>query len=358
MSIVKTEAQIRDVIEKYKALPHLSKRAAAKEIGIPYSTLCYTLKHLAPKNGIATGAQEEAEPRKTIIVQPIPSDDLPVEEIISFQERSFEQLKRYKEASRQIKIAITVPGPIGLWWFGDPHLDDKGCDIGAAFAHAKMTADHEYVFGCCIGDTTNNWIGSLAKLYSQQNMSKKRALRVQEHFLRTAKWLYVIDGNHDLWSGDDSPIAAILADLGVLHRSSGCRVRLELPNGDPVTINSRHEHKGNSMYNTAHGATKEARHGARDHIVINGHKHSSGYMPTKNPENGEVSHAIQVASYKVYDSYADQEGFKDHAFSPGCMTVIDPELPATNPDRIKVFWDAEQGLDYLQYLRKSRGYEV
>jgi hypothetical protein len=62
-------------------------------------------------------------------------------------------------------------------------------------------------------------------------------------------------------------------------------------------------------------------------------------------------HAIKVASYKVYDRYAKDRGFRDNALSPCAVTVIDPDLPPDHPDMVKVFWEPEVGADYLRWLR-------
>ena len=33
------------------------------------------------------------------------------------------------------------------------------------------------------------------------------------------------------------------------------------------------------------------------------------------------------------------------------MTVIDPNLPDTHPDVVKVFWDIEEGVEFLNWKR-------
>lgn len=355
---------VENFVAAYEKYAHLSEAEAAAHMGISSDQVWRFKNKYAPRYDIEVPSGkmqfEDARPEKQtrlLTVQSLPSDDLPIEDIIDFQARRFEQKRKYEEMSKQIKIDIHVKGPLGIWWFGDPHVDDSGTDIRALFDHAKMTRDHDYVFGGNIGDTTNNWVGGLARLYANQDTSKATGLKIQKKFLNAVKWLFVIDGNHDAWSGADSPIKPILEDMSVLHMSAACRVKLELPEGEPVTINSRHNFPGNSMYNTAHGATKELKMGIRDHIAINGHKHSSGYLPFKAPGTGEICHAVQIASYKIFDSYAKDLGFQDAHFSPGCMTVIDPFLPATSPDRIKVFWDADMGLRYLQCLRTHYGFK-
>jgi hypothetical protein len=96
---------------------------------------------------------------------------------------------------------------------------------------------------------------------------------------------------------------------------------------------------------------KAALMGTRDHIYVAGHKHESAYSVLKDPIQGITMHAIKVASYKVYDRYAKERGFRDNSLSPCALTVIDPSLPNDHPDMVKVFWEPEVGADYLRWLR-------
>ena len=68
------------------------------------------------------------------------------------------------------------------------------------------------------------------------------------------------------------------------------------------------------------------------------------------PQDDRVCHAIQVASYKLYDRYARDKGFKDQHVSPAVLTVIDPK--AAPAGYVTVFHDINNGVDYLTYLRK------
>ena len=91
--------------------------------------------------------------------------------------------------------------------------------------------------------------------------------------------------------------------------------------------------------------------GTRDHIYVAGHKHESAYSVLKDPINGIAMHALKVASYKIYDRYAQEKGFRDNALSPCAVTVINPGLPETHPDMVKIFWEPEEGAAYLGWLR-------
>lgn len=361
-----------DTLASWNANSYKTYTDVAAQLGIHRSTLVRRLvearesgHEVFPPANDSTAKQTTLEPAygraandDFLEIEAMPLPDLPVEEIVAHRIKEFEQKRAWEEANKLIPIKIKIPGPIGIWWFGDPHLDDDGTDIGAAFRHAELTRKYDWLFGANIGDTTNNWVGRIAHLYSQQNMGKSRALRVAEHWIKLAKWLLFIDGNHDCWSGDDNPLQWIMRGSTGLHRPDGARVELVLPYGEPVRIHARHDFKGHSMWNPGHGAVKAFHMGTRDHIKISGHKHESFETTLKDPETGIASHIIKVASYKSFDRYAKQLGLGDQALSPGCMTAIRPELAATHPDRIKVFWDADEGVDYLIYARQRAGLPV
>jgi hypothetical protein len=202
-----------------------------------------------------------------------------------------------------------------------------------------------------VGDTTNNWVGRLARLYANQSTSAAQAWKLAEWFISRTRWLYMVGGNHDAWSGSADPIKWIARQQDTLYQSSECRIGLRFPSGREVIVNARHDFAGHSMWNPAHGQMKAAQMGHRDHLMISGHKHTSGYGVIKDPSSGRICHAVQVASYKLYDSYAKERGFRDQTLSPACLTVINPDLAEDHPDMIKLFWDPMEGVEYLKWKR-------
>jgi hypothetical protein len=95
---------------------------------------------------------------------------------------------------------------------------------------------------------------------------------------------------------------------------------------------------------------KASQMGFHDHILINGHKHTSGYGLIKDPAGGTVSHCIQVGSYKIHDRFAKERGFRDQHISPSVVTIIDPD--ATEVGLVTVFHDVEAAVDYLTWKRE------
>lgn len=351
-----TEAQARKILKRYEKFAHLPREVAARKLGIPGSTLRGYLDKYPARFDIEVPkspgrAMRPAIVHETFSIPELPDDDLPVEEIVEMRAREFAQKKAHEEATKLIPITIKLKGAIGILHFGDPHLDDDGTDIAEAFRHAALTKSVEGLFGANLGDTTNNWIGRLARLYGQQNMGRKRAIRVAEHFVRSANWLYIIAGNHDLWSGDDDPVRWISQGCQALYAPSEIRLELNFPEGDPFRINARHDFAGQSQWNPVHALMKAFMMGFRDHLFVAGHRHESGYGALKDPDSGIMGQMVRCASYKIYDRYAKEKGFRDQSFGPACVTVIDPALPDKHPDRCKVFWDVDEGVRYLQFKR-------
>jgi len=288
---------------------------------------------------------------KEFSIQPIPDDDVPVEELIEHRKRQFAKKKAHEEARKLIPVKVRIPGPIGILHFGDPHVDDDGTDIEALEHDKALCANTEGLFAANVGDVTNNWVGRLARLYDSQSTSKPQAWRLAEWLLAGTHWLYIIGGNHDAWSGAGDPIKWIARQSDSLYQSSEVRLALRFWNDREVRINARHDFAGSSQWNPAHGPMKSVFHGVRDHIAICGHKHKSGYGIIKDPASGIACHAIQVASYKLYDRYARDHGFRDQTLGPACLTVIDPTLPDDHPDLVKPFWNSDEGADFLKYRR-------
>jgi hypothetical protein len=282
----------------------------------------------------------------------LPDDDVPIEELIAQRKRKFQHKREHEEASKLIPIKVKMDGAIGILHFGDPHVDDDGCDIEAIERHTDLVNRTEGLFAANVGDTTNNWCGRLARLYADQTTSAAQAWKIAEWFINRCNWLYMIGGNHDLWSGSGDPLRWIAKQQDALYKSSEARLALRFPNGLEVRVNARHDHSGSSIWNPAHGPMKAALMGTRDHLYVAGHKHESAYSVLKDAISGITMHACKVASYKIYDRYAKERGFRDNCLSPCALTTINPALPADHPDLVKVWWDPEEGANYLTFLRR------
>ena len=324
-----------------------TKQAAADALKIPVTTfssrlVAYKMRFLGNNNS-----------KSEFTVSKLPDDDIDVDELVEHRIKQFAKKRLHQEATKLIPVKVNIPGTIGILHFGDPHVDDDGTDLAAIREHGDLT-HQEGIWGANVGDTTNNWVGRLARLYANQSTSADQAWKLAEWFIQRTRWLYMIGGNHDAWSGSSDPIKWISRQSNNLYQSSECRIGLRFPNKREIIVNARHDFAGHSQWNPAHGQMKAAQMGLRDHIMISGHKHTSGYGIVKDPGTGRVCHAIQVASYKIFDSYAKERGFRDQSLSPACMTVINPDLPQEHPDMVKVFWCPKEGAEFVKWKRKKK----
>jgi len=326
-----------------------NKTAAASSLNLNLSTY-YSRVREANRRGISPNII----PRQpTFERDPIPDGDEPIEELLDRRERAFVRKDKAEIARKLIEVRIKMDGPIGICHFGDPHVDDDGCDIPSLRRHIKVVNETPGMYAANVGDLQNNWVGRLSHLWSQQETSAKQAWRLTEWLVRSCDWLYLIGGNHDAWSGSGDPLQWIMADQAGVFDYGGVRLNLKFPGGKQIRINGRHDFRGHSMWNTTHGPLKAAMMGWRDHILTCGHTHVSGYQLTKDPSSGLISHILRVAGFKKHDRYAKELGLPDASFSPASTTIIDPRKADNDPGLITVIHDVEMAADFLKFLRRG-----
>ena len=272
-----------------------------------------------------------------------------------YRQKQYDQKKISKDSKKLININIKINGPIGIAHFGDPHVDDDGTNIAEIYKLCDLINKTDGLFAGNLGDIQNNWIGRLSYLYGQQSTSAKESWRLTEHFVNSVEWLYLIAGNHDVWSGDGDPLDFIMRDHKGVYEKWGARLNLKFPNQKNIRINARHTWKGNSIWNTAHGVAKAAQMGWKDHILTCGHTHVSGYQVLKDPASGLITHALQVASFKIMDSYADKLGLDDKNIFNAPVTIIDPSYDDDDNRLITTIFNPYEAAEYLTWkrLRKS-----
>ena len=173
-----------------------NKAEAARLLGIPRSTLRYYSDRVV-------GAQPDSV--ANVELPQIPDEDIPVEEIIDGMVVRFKKRQEYFNARQWMKFKIKDDKPIGICWFGDPHVDNNGCNWGLLKEHCEILRTTEGMYGASIGDHTDNWVGRLTRLYAHSDQSRTTAIRLAEWFIRDSgvRWLLLLRGNHDMWSSTD-----------------------------------------------------------------------------------------------------------------------------------------------------------
>lgn len=355
-SLTAAEKKVRQLMSKNGG----NAVQTAKNLGVSPSAV-YTHVRRMRKKGIEVvtrphGWNQYGPPKILAAPEAIEFPDIPEEidpeELWERRKRQYKRKAAYEEATRLIPVKVKDDGPICLHFFGDPHVDDNGTDILQLEAHTRLVNETDGMFAANCGDSTNNWVGRLSKLYAEQSTSAQEAWAMAEYWIRSCeKWLFMVSGNHDAWSGAGDPVKWISGK--VHYGESQVRINLQFPKGEPIRVNCRHDFAGKSQWNPAHGSMKAAQMGYRDHVLVNGHRHASGYGVIKCPATGVISHCIQVASYKIWDRYAKEKGFPDQHLSPCADVIINPT--AQHPaELVKVYWCPYEAADVLTFLRSRK----
>lgn len=278
--------------------------------------------------------------------------EIDVERLIARRIEQFARKSRIYEQEKMLPVRCNVDGPIGIGFFGDMHLDDDGTDLAQVLEHVELfDGRHEGLFASNVGDSWNNWAGRLARLYAEQSTSSAESLALVDEVLNRIKWLFYINGNHDVWGQGGDILKGLLAGSAVVHKSNKVRLQVNLPNGREVKIYAVHGFQGKSMWSEVYGAAKKAQLDGDHHdIYVGGHIHTSGYTHGMRPSSGKIWHALQVASYKKLDRYAEELNLdaKDMYNCP--VALIDPY--ASSPlNFIRFEFDPQEAVERLKWMR-------
>jgi len=282
--------------------------------------------------------------------QTLPRIDNPIQELLEAKCREAEKRIKNKQES-DVTVMAMGAYPIAIVHFGDPHLDDPGCDLPKLRNDCLLVSSTPGAYGGNIGDTINNWIGKLSKLYAKQSTTFEEALMLAEWFAHSIPWIYWVMGNHDHWDHGSTILKLLLRGADVrMIAAHDARIALKFDNGVQVNIRARHDWRGRSQYNTVHGTVKGHIFGDRwADLAVGGHTHQWGVWQSET-EDGKPRWGMRVRGYKRIDDYAAEKGLYDHQFGSSCCTIIDPYAPPT--ERIKCYWDVEYGLKILTVLRR------
>lgn len=338
-----TEATAREALSALAEYGSITAAAAA--LGIPRNTFDSRIKR---------ARSMRLDDDRAFEVEELPSELPTAEELIERRRQQFARKAAAKEARTLVPVKVRIDGPFGLALGGDPHLDDNGTDIALVEEHINIINATEGLLAGNVGDYSNNWIGRLARLYGQQSLSAAESWVLVEWFIRAVPWLFLIGGNHDLWSGDGDPIKWMAKQARVSYEANGMRLGLTTPKGRVIRLNARHDFSGKSQWNSTHGVAKAAQGGWRDHILVAGHTHQGGYQIVRDPSSGLLSHCLRVSSYKTYDRYADEKGLPNQSISACPVVIVQPDQPDDSTKLITVFQDTATGADFLKFLRRRK----
>lgn len=291
-------------------------------------------------------------PSKGFEIEELPDEEGPVEDIIDQAVDNFNRRHKAAKAREWFKIKLNIDGPFGIASFGDPHIDDNGCNWPLLKRDVEIVRNTEAMWGLGLGDYTNNWSGRLVHLYRRQDITRTKALKLAEWFFKTVPWMVLIKGNHDLFSeigGHGDPIDFMERGGAPLE---DWQVKLELvcKNGRTFKVWAAHDFAGYSIYNPLHSNMRKAKFtGSIADIYISGDKHNWAMFFNEDPDQQKVYWAVRARGYKFIDEYARKLGFADQQYGASILTVFDPE--ADGPGSIQCFADIEEGAEFLKFKR-------
>lgn len=341
-----------------------SRPEAGQILGINPASMDHRLKLARAAGMVVTGKDGKPQPafsvghpNRSFVVEPLPEEDAPVEEILTRRVREFGRRSRAADARKLVHVRVADKGPIGIALFGDLHIDSPGCNLPLLLSHIDLVRKTSGLYAGCVGDLQDGWVGRLARLWATQGITAKESLKLVRHFMEMLadKLLFIVEGNHDAWCNGVngvSPVDWIAAHTGTHTQSDGVRLSIDLDDESWI-LNARHDFRGRSQWNASHGGTKAAIMGWRDDILVAGHTHESGLNVVKDPKSGLVSHIIRVASYKHLDAYAKTEGFPDNN-SFECPVVLLRPAASDQRFRTQIVTDPVFAAKCLTLLRRER----
>ena len=352
MAQVLTDAEIDD---RYRAATqavtdndgNISK--AAISLGIPRTTL---------RGWLVMGETSEVRASinkslKTRIDYPdFPDDDVPVEDIIEIQKRRFAKRQEYQKSKNWFPVRIKQHGPIGVSFFGDPHVDDDGCNWPLLEHHCELHRNTDGLYGVNIGDTTNNWVGRLGRLFGEQETSQATARKLAKWLLADSgiTWACWLMGNHDLWN-EGSEILRGMNAASVPMEDWSAKFTLSLPKTE-VRVWAAHQFPGNSQWNTLHGLQKAASMKDMAHIYVAGHIHQWGMHQEESPEKEFVYWLVRARGYKFIDHFAHRLGHESQQEGAAITAIINPDADSMS-GMVQCYADMDAAADYLTWLRSK-----
>jgi hypothetical protein len=332
-----------------------SQRNTAKHMGISRSTV---------QNRLQIFREQRLQPNATpeVLHPDIPDPHLPVEELLDQAEARYKQLAKHAEAVKWFNITLTINGPVGVSFFGDPHIDDAGCDLTTLRHHCELHKKTEGLYAINDGDTTNNWVGRLGRLFAEQDASQDTARRFAYWLMSDSgvTWIAWILGNHDLWNEGKEIMERMNAQRIALRHEKfpgmqvsewQARFNLVFPNGRKCPIWMSHDFPGHSMYNPLHGPLKAAMMRDRAAIYACGHKHNWGMFNLELPGTEHTFWLIRSKGYKRLDQHASKMGHDDQQSGASITAIIDPEASENN--MVQCFHDMDLAADFLNFQRRK-----
>jgi hypothetical protein len=336
--------KLKEAIAAYKEIGN--KQQAAESLDLPINTFKHRL-NIAKIRGFDV-VEPAPEP------EVLPPSDLPFDERLATMKQRNRLRIAHERAKAWQTVRVPIDGPYGICWFGDPHLDDPYCDLEAFERDASICARTEAMYGANGGDSINNWVGRLERLYGEQSATVSEGWELVEWALKDlgVNWLLWLLGNHDTWNYGKRIFEGMNTNR-VLMRDWDAKLRIISPCGGDATVWARHNFKGSSIYNELHGLKRAAMMDEEADIYAAFHIHTFATGEVEFP-GGRRALMIRARGYKDSDDYALKGQFTEQRDGRSVVTIVTPRN-GMRP-KCRAFDDVEEGADFLTFLRRKGGY--
>lgn len=321
---------------------------AARELELTATAVRNRVEQAKRREISASEPAPEISP--ALVLPRFPSGRRKIRKILDYLRDGYTSAEELKSAQRWFEVKIKADEPIGICWFGDPHLGDPGTNYDLLERDIAIVTKTPGIYGANIGDTTNNWGGSLLRLYAEQDVSRETERELAKWFLQDAgiPWLLWLKGNHDTMADGFSVYLDTICATQVPLIEWRAKFKMVFPNGRYYRIDAAHDYKGHSLWNEMHGPDRASIVEEHADFFIAGHKHTWGTKQKELP-TGRVATLLRVAGYKKIDSYATRHQYDSKNYGSAGLIILDPG-ERFHP----AFADLEAGAEYLRWLRKRR----
>ncbi len=255
----------------------------------------------------------------------------------------------HQEVPSEISLVIPTKLPIAVAHFSDEHVGAFGVDLESLkrdWIAAKNEPGFYQIQG---GDGYENIIqaSKVGSSHNQVPISVQKAVYVNMLKENKETILCMGVGQHNYWTalleGEDWD-AELARRLKIVYTKHGARINLKVGNV-VYPILRLHKTQFNSSFNLTHTCKQYQRmYFPEARIIVAEDKHVADIEQYRYNEQECV--AIRTGTYKVYDDYAQQNGFfGGHVCNP--TVVLYP-----NEDRLVGFKDMHDAIIYLRAVRQ------
>lgn len=285
------------------------------------------------------------------VADPLPPSDLPFAERLATMKQRNALRIAHERAQAWQTVRVPISGPYGICWFGDPHLDDPYCDLVAFERHARICATTEGLYGANGGDSINNWVGKLERLYGEQSATVSEGWELVEWALKDlgVNWLIWLLGNHDTWNYGKRIFEGLNTNR-VLMRDWDAKLNIVSPCGGITRAWARHNFKGSSIYNELHGLKRAAMMDEQADIYAAFHIHTFATGDVELP-GGRRATMIRARGYKDSDDYALKGQFTEQRAGQSVVTIITPRQGCQ--PIVQSFDDVAEAAEFLTFKRRK-----